>query len=85
MGVNEIETSNTVCQIKSGSGGCFIATAAFRSYLEPHVMILRQFRDRFLLTSGMGSSFVDSYYEYSPPFADFISKHDGLKLLVRIA
>jgi hypothetical protein len=38
----------------SGGGGCFIATAAFGSPMENHVMILRQFRDKFLLPNKIG-------------------------------
>jgi hypothetical protein len=68
-----------------GGSGCFIATAAYGSLLEPHVKILRHFRDRFLITNTIGTYFVKLYYKYSPPLADYISKHDQLKTLVRMA
>ena len=68
-----------------GGGGCFIATAAYGSLMEPHVRILRDFRDRFLLGNTVGESFVRLYYTYSPPIAHFISKHAILRLLVRIS
>jgi hypothetical protein len=42
-----------------GGGGCFIATAAYGSLVEPHVKILRDFRDRFLKTNIAGKSFVN--------------------------
>jgi hypothetical protein len=67
-----------------GGGGCFIATAAYGSLVEPHVKILRDFRDRFLITNFAGKSFVSLYYKYSPPLADFIAKHDNLKMVVRM-
>jgi len=66
-----------------GGGGCFIATAAFGSLIEPHVRLLRQFRDRFLLTNTPGKIFVRLYYAYSPPMANFISEHDSLRMMVR--
>lgn len=66
------------------SGGCFIATAAYGSYLDPHVMTLRAFRDRFLLTNPLGTAFVRLYYHYSPPVADFIVRHDSLRFTARI-
>jgi hypothetical protein len=65
-----------------GGGGCFIATAAYGSLLEPHVRILCKLRDRYLLTNGPGKTFVNNYYKYSPPVADFISKHAGLRSVV---
>jgi len=65
--------------------GCFIATAAYGSLMEPHVKILREFRDRFLLGNTIGDRFVRLYYTYSPPIADFIAEHDSLRAMVRIS
>jgi hypothetical protein len=67
-----------------GSGGCFIATAAYGSYWEPHVMTLRQFRDKYLLTNKLGTKFVEAYYMYSPPMADYIAEHDKLRSVAKI-
>ena len=67
-----------------GGGGCFIATAAFGSGLAEKVVLLKNFRDRFLLTNGPGTSFVKFYYHYSPPVAQFIAQHDSLRAVVRI-
>jgi len=67
----------------SGGGGCFIATAAFGSSLEPNVRILRQFRDRFLMDNKLGNNFVRFYTTYSPPIADFIVNYDRLRSMVR--
>jgi len=67
-----------------GGGGCFIATAAYGSYLAPEVMELRRFRDRVLLTNGAGQALVEWYYRVSPPIAAFIANHESLKMAVRI-
>jgi lysophospholipase L1-like esterase len=68
----------------SGGGGCFIATAAYGSLMEPHVKILRVFRDRFMLGNTAGRIFVRFYYAYSPPLADFIAKHESLRVIMRL-
>jgi hypothetical protein len=62
---------------------CFIATAAYGSYLDSHVDTLRSFRDQYLETNPLGSAFVSLYYKVSPPMADFIEKHPTLKPIVR--
>lgn len=68
-----------------GGGGCFIATAAWGSYLHPKVMLLRAFRDHHLLTNGPGRLFVKTYYAVSPPLADFIAHHESLRTIARWA
>ncbi len=67
----------------AGSWKCFIATAAYGSYLDPHVVVLRQFRDRYLLTSSIGRRFVEFYYTHSPALAKVIAENYWLKLTVR--
>jgi Leucine-rich repeat (LRR) protein len=66
-------------------GSCFIATAAYGSYSESHVMALREFRDDVLLKSAAGTSLVDMYYTYSPPVADFIAERPALRVATRMA
>ena len=70
--------------IEVDGGGCFIATAAFGSYLDPHVDVLRDFRDNYLLTNKIGKAFVSFYYNTSPPMADFIARHNSLKITTRL-
>ena len=66
------------------SGFCFIATAAYGSYQAPHVRILRQFRDQFLLTNAPGRVFVDLYYTYSPPVARLIASSETARAVTRV-
>ena len=65
--------------------GCFIATAAYGSYLNPHVKILRGFRDEFLISSSLGRKCVHLYYQYAPRIAKHIEKFSFLQFLTRQA
>ena len=67
----------------SSSSNCFIATAAFGSYLDPKVKILRDFRDEYLLTNSLGTEMVEFYYRNSPPLADYIRDRETLRAIVR--
>lgn len=84
IAVNQLPAEN-ISSNDSNDIGCFIATAAYGSLMEPQVKILRDFRDRFLFDNAAGRSLVRLYYKYSPPIANFIAKHDSLRAMVRIS
>lgn len=64
---------------------CFIATAAWGSWMDPHVRSLRAFRDEVLMSSAPGRAFVAFYYRHSPPVAALIGRHEGLRAATRAA
>jgi len=66
-----------------GGGGCFIATAAYGSPLAPDVLVLREFRDHYLRTTAPGRVVVGLYARLSPPLAELIRDHDGVRAVVR--
>ncbi len=66
------------------SDACFIATAAYGSFLAPHVTLLRTFRDRYLKTNAVGQYFVRLYYHVSPGIAEKISESPVAQFTVRI-
>jgi hypothetical protein len=70
---------------EGGGGGCFIATAAFGSPMAGQVEILRQFRDRYLLTNAPGQKFVAWYYRNGPAAANYIKDKPLIKAAVRMA
>lgn len=72
-----------VTPVTAESDSCFIATAAYGSKMETHVQILRDFRDRYMLTNKMGRTFVDLYYKHSPRAANVIAKHDTLRTVIK--
>jgi len=67
----------------TNSDDCFIVVSAHGSYLAPHLVTLRDFRDRHFLTSPIGKWFVKFYYRHSPPIADYIRVHKAPRAIVR--
>ncbi len=64
---------------------CFVATAAYGDPSHPDVEVLRRFRDRYLMKSRAGRTFVALYYRYSPPVAEFVARRPALRALSRAA
>jgi len=62
---------------------CFIATAAYGTPMAKEIEILREFRDKYLMTNPVGKGLVEFYYRVSPPIAEFITQHPSLKPIVR--
>lgn len=84
VGFSSCQAIAPTASVGSGSSGCFIATAAYGSTLDPRLDRLRDFRDRFLMTNGPGRAIVRFYYRNSPPIADFIAGRDRLRTVVRV-
>jgi len=68
----------------ASKGGCFIATAACGSAYAPEVELLRGFRDRVLAPRAMGREIVALYERCSPPLAQSIAAHPGIRKAVRV-
>ncbi len=66
------------------TGFCFIATAAYGSYENRYVKVLRDFRDEVLLPTDGGRAFVDWYYAHSPAAAQVIGEHRALRILTQM-
>lgn len=70
---------------EGGDSRCFVATAAWGSPMAHEVMILRSFRDIYLLNADAGTAFVSMYYAVSPPIADVIRDRGWLRNAIRYA
>ncbi|MBU1014206.1 MAG: hypothetical protein KKG99_14505 [Bacteroidetes bacterium] len=85
-GSNYSKSSATSTYSKSSgnSGGCFIATAVYGTPYANEVIILKEFRDNWLLNFRFGKIFIKFYYLISPPIANKISKSKLLKTFTKI-
>ena len=63
---------------------CYIATATYGTSLDENINVLRDFRDKVLVTNPVGEAFVSTYYATSPPIADALREHDGLRAATRV-
>ena len=83
LNLNEAAASGSSGLGLNSSSNCFIATAAYGTPMAQDVVVLRQFRDEYLLTSRLGRVSVDVYYAISPPIARVISRNETLRRAVR--
>lgn len=66
-----------------GSGSCFVATAAYGDASHPMVLLLKDFRDRFLLPWKGGRWLTAKYYLCGPLAADLIHDRPFIMWVVR--
>jgi len=71
--------------VSQPKSGCYIATMAYGNYNHPQVVVLRNFRDKYLLTSSIGKYFVKFYYLLSPKFVTICNNNIFLKRMSKIA
>lgn len=64
---------------------CFIATAAYGSFLEPKLKTFRDFKFKILLQNKYGRQFVNAYYKYGPYAARWIHDKPWLRTLTQAA
>jgi hypothetical protein len=67
--------------------GCFIATAAYGSPLEPEVQLLRRFKDDVLMKTRAGARFFENFYRpyerVSPAIVEIMEQDPQIRALVR--
>lgn len=81
------EPASTPAVVNKKGGGCLIATAAFGSELAPQIQQLRETRDRVLLSTQSGTTFMTGfnqfYYSFSPTVADWERENPVFKEIVK--
>jgi len=82
-------SSSTSSSTSSAAGApvCLIATATYGSQVSPEVQLLRNFRDKSVMKTQAGSSFMVVfnawYYSFSPGVANYISSHSAERTVMK--
>lgn len=74
--VQKYDSSYQAPEIKTSSGGCYVATAVYGSYDCPEVWVLRRYRDYTLAETWYGRAFIKTYYAISPTLVKWFG-HTG--------
>lgn len=59
----DIQTASGTLHMETSSNRCYVATATYQNAYHPNVVILRDFRDRYLRKSAGGRVFIYCYYK----------------------
>ena len=82
--ISEIKTSSGNMRIESKSGYCYVATATYQNINNPNVIILRDFRDRYLSQSLYGRVFIKFYYLIGEYIAFFPNKIPAIRKVSKV-
>ena len=63
------------------SSGCYVATATYQDEFHPNVILLRDYRDRYLRNSLPGRLFIRFYYTFGPYAAYFPTHSKKIRTL----
>lgn len=77
-------TTIKIANDKLNPTGCFIATLVYGDYDHPRVKILREFRDKTLLSTNAGRKIVDIYYLFSPVLVKKLQNRVYIQKLIRL-
>ncbi len=85
MGASDIALTAfvTPAQKFTQLSGCFVATAAYGSEMQPQVAALRSLRDTLRPRSGLVAAAVDLYYRSGPAAAAVIARSETARTLAR--
>lgn len=75
--------TSDMIQADGRSGGCFIATVVFENEAASEVVILKSFRDNYLLTTYLGRWMIGKYYHYGPMMARRVKHRYFTKKILR--
>jgi len=68
---------------ESNSESCYIATAVYKDYNAPEVLVLREFRDRYLYKKYFGRLLIQIYYLLSPPIAKRLKNAKRMNFIIK--
>lgn len=80
---SDIKTTTGNMHIESKSGYCYVATATYDNINHPNVILLRDFRDRYLCKMWFGRIFIQVYYTIGKYLAFFPSHSRYVKQMSR--
>jgi len=79
-------TQETPAPEGGGTSSCCACASAYASTDDGRLNVIRQFRDRYLMTNPVGRGLAALYYNvFSPPVAHFINDYPAVKPVARVA